>query len=260
MKETEISKLLETLNTFTKTANDVVNSNEENIKHNIHRLSLYLDSFNKFMTTITSPNRKLTLDIIESHLGQGDFERTDHDDSGYTWVLEKSDVDVSGSTIIGHRPLETVELEGLDGYLMIETEAELLKFKLMSFAEICKFIKINNSDFPIEEYLDEEDFTELTLDIIKSHLGGGTFRMVDRDAGYTDWVLKTSGVIVSGCTMCDYEHVDTSSLEGLGQYLEIETEEALIMYNEMTLEELCLKVQHECLVDDIVFPIDAFLK
>ena len=101
--------------------------------------------------------------------------------------------------------------------------------------------------------------TELTTDIIEKHLGGGDFCMTDKDDGETTWKMA-NGIEVFSCTMCGYEVSDADNLQGLGQYLYIETEEDLARYNAMTYKEVCITLFHELVEHDIDFPIEDYVE
>lgn len=103
--------------------------------------------------------------------------------------------------------------------------------------------------------------TPLTTAIIDSHLGGGDFKMVDKDGGHTYWELDESGIEVHGCTMCSYEYCDASNLSGLDDSIYIETEEDLIFYNGKTLKEVCIALQIELATKhDHKFPIENYVE
>jgi hypothetical protein len=103
--------------------------------------------------------------------------------------------------------------------------------------------------------------TELTTDIIETHLGGGDFNMEDKDSGHTYWKLDKSGVVVHGCTMYSYEQCDATELSGLDGALEIVTEEDLNYYNTRTLKEICIELQKVLAIEnDYKFPIENYVE
>ena len=95
---------------------------------------------------------KLSLKIIESYNFPKSNYNPDWDDSGYKFTLP-SGIVVSGLYRCNNSPKEMDMLEGLDGYICIETEDELKKLVEQTYEETLKEIKSKNPKFKIEDYL-----------------------------------------------------------------------------------------------------------
>lgn len=81
-------------------------------------------------------------------------ERTykpDWDDTSVEFTLP-SGINVSGMTQCNNSPCKMDALEGLDGYIYIETISELEKFIKMNWDETMKYIAENDEDFNPDEY------------------------------------------------------------------------------------------------------------
>lgn len=95
---------------------------------------------------------KLTLKYIESFNFKKKTIRPDWDDAGYEFTLPNGLV-LTGFFMLNNEPCETESLEGVDGYIYIETEEELVKLVNQSIDEIFIDLKFKNPKFNIDEYL-----------------------------------------------------------------------------------------------------------
>jgi len=96
--------------------------------------------------------KKLNLEFIQSlqDLKTRSY-KSDWDDTALEVIL-KNGITLTGYTQLNNSPVKTDSLEGLSGYLYIQTEEDLVKFNNMSYDELLKHIKDNNSEFSIEDY------------------------------------------------------------------------------------------------------------
>jgi hypothetical protein len=94
----------------------------------------------------------LTLKIIEAFEMRKVSFKPDHDDAGYRFTLPCGH-DVEGFFMLNGESCETESLEGLDGWLYIDTKEELdLIMKMTSEEELFEFIENNNSEFDRAEF------------------------------------------------------------------------------------------------------------
>lgn len=97
-------------------------------------------------------NKKmLSLEIIEKYNLKKEGFRPDHDDFGYKFEFPNG-IELSGLYICNGFPCELDCLEGLDGYIYIETEEELVELINMSLEEVFNKILIKHPDFNKNEY------------------------------------------------------------------------------------------------------------
>ena len=89
---------------------------------------------------------KLTLKIIESFNLKKQFIRPDWDDAGYEFTLP-SGIILKGFFMLNNEPCETNSLEGLDGYIYIETKEELEELMGPNIDEIFEKIKMKTPEF-----------------------------------------------------------------------------------------------------------------
>lgn len=94
---------------------------------------------------------KLSLEIIESFNLKKINIRPDYDDNGYEFTLP-SGIKVVGFYILNNTPCEMDSLEGLDGYLYIETKEELEYWISLSLEDSFKVIKEKYPEFDIDKY------------------------------------------------------------------------------------------------------------
>jgi hypothetical protein len=94
---------------------------------------------------------KLTLDIIEKYNLPKSNWNPDWDDSGYMFTLP-SGIEVSGLYRCNNVPTEMDGLEGLDGYVYIDSEEMLVEYIGMSLDDTFEKIKKENPKFNAEDY------------------------------------------------------------------------------------------------------------
>lgn len=95
---------------------------------------------------------KLTLKLIEDFNLKQRVVTPDYDDAGYEFTLP-SGIILIGFFMISHEPCETDSLEGMDGYIYIDTVEELEELvAIKSYAETLLWIKKRDKDFDLEEY------------------------------------------------------------------------------------------------------------
>jgi len=95
---------------------------------------------------------KLSLEIIKSY---GFKERTykpDYDDTCLEITLPNG-INLHTMTQCNNQPTNSDSLEGMDGYVYIETKEELDKLINMSYEEVINKIASENDSFDSEEYL-----------------------------------------------------------------------------------------------------------
>lgn len=95
---------------------------------------------------------KLTLDIINNFNLKKETIRPDWDDVGYEFTLPCG-IKLVGFFMLNGSPCETNCLEGVDGYIYIETKEELTDLVSMSDEQIFNQIKSENPEFNIDEWL-----------------------------------------------------------------------------------------------------------
>lgn len=95
---------------------------------------------------------KLNLEIIESYNLPAHNYRPDYDDAGYIFTLP-SGIELSGLHMCNGRSIIMNMLEGLDGYIIIETEEELKELISLSYEQTLQKIKSEFEDFKIEDYI-----------------------------------------------------------------------------------------------------------
>ena len=95
---------------------------------------------------------ELTLSIIESFNLKKKKIRPDWDDAGYEYTLP-SGIPVVGFFMLNGEPCETKSLEGLDGYLYIDTKEYLDEIVSLSNDELLNKIKEQNPKFNIDNWM-----------------------------------------------------------------------------------------------------------
>ena len=68
---------------------------------------------------------KLSLEIIESYGMDKVSFRPDYDDAAYRFTLPKSGIDIEALFMCNGEPCDCDMLEGMDGYICIDSEEEL---------------------------------------------------------------------------------------------------------------------------------------
>ena len=94
---------------------------------------------------------KLSFEIIESFGLKKKFITPDWDDAGYEFTLP-SGIIVTGFHMLNSCPHPMDTLEGLSGFIYIETKEELENLISLTYDEILKNIKEKKPEFNIEEW------------------------------------------------------------------------------------------------------------
>lgn len=97
---------------------------------------------------------KLNLEIIDSFNMKKKIWTPDYDDRGYLYTLPCG-IDISTLTLCCNEPTESDSLEGLDGYIYIDTKEELEKLVKMDIKEVFEYVKSTNEDFDIDKYIED---------------------------------------------------------------------------------------------------------
>lgn len=95
---------------------------------------------------------KLTQEIIESYDFIVEITKPDWDDVQNTYTL-KSGLKLSCLTVCNNELCKVDSLEGLDGFIYIETKEELDDLNSKTLEQICNDIAKVNDDFDINEYI-----------------------------------------------------------------------------------------------------------
>lgn len=95
---------------------------------------------------------RLTLNIIESFGMDKKHYKPDHDDTGYEFTLPKTGIDLSTLFVCCGEPTESDSLEGLDGWIYIETKEELETIIKFNGEELFDYIESIHDDFDRSEY------------------------------------------------------------------------------------------------------------
>lgn len=95
---------------------------------------------------------KLTTKIIESYNFEKRISKPDYDDVQVNYELPNG-LDLSTLSICGNEPTEQDSLEGLDGFIYIETKEELDDLLSMTFEEVVEKVASENEDFDKEEWI-----------------------------------------------------------------------------------------------------------
>jgi len=95
---------------------------------------------------------KLSLKIIRSYDFKERTHKPDWDDTCIEFTLPNG-LELDTMTQCNNHPTESDSLEGLDGYIYIETKEELDELISMSYEEVIKKIASENKDFDIDEYI-----------------------------------------------------------------------------------------------------------
>lgn len=141
----------------TKGYNYTVQQVSDNLQHfktcwesniNVDKALLTFNSYLENKQDIKTP---LTLEIIESYKMQTTRYTPDYDDKGYTFLLP-SGIEVSGYFVINGKPCVMSMLEGMDGYLIIETKEELDLYYNMDYDSLVDYVDNLDEDFDPEDY------------------------------------------------------------------------------------------------------------
>lgn len=95
---------------------------------------------------------ELTLEIIRSYGFSEKTNKPDWDDVAIDFTLPNGLV-LSTLTVCNNEPCISNSLEGLSGYVYIETKEELDSLVNKSFEDILQEVKEENSNFDISEYM-----------------------------------------------------------------------------------------------------------
>ncbi len=94
---------------------------------------------------------KLTLKIIEKYNLPTSKYTPDYDDAGFLFQLP-SGIELSGLFMCNGSPCKMDMLEGLDGYICIDTEEELIDLIAKEWDQIMDDLEKENPDFDRNEY------------------------------------------------------------------------------------------------------------
>lgn len=95
---------------------------------------------------------KLTLEIIKSYGFKERIYKPDWDDTCLEIMLPNG-ITLSTMTQCNNLPTESDSLEGLDGYIYIETKEELDELISMPYEEVINKIASENNSFNLNDYL-----------------------------------------------------------------------------------------------------------
>lgn len=95
---------------------------------------------------------KLNKEIIESYGFEKKTIRPDWDDMGYEITLS-NDIVVTSLFVCNNEPCEMDCLEGVDGYVYIDTKEDLDIFLSKTGEEVLNEIKEEYKDFDIDEWM-----------------------------------------------------------------------------------------------------------
>lgn len=94
---------------------------------------------------------KLTLEIIESYNLKKQIYTPDYDDRGYLFTLP-SGIELSCLFMCNNTPCNVDSLEGLDGWIYLQTEEELKEYIDYSYEDILNKIASENKNFNKDNY------------------------------------------------------------------------------------------------------------
>lgn len=95
---------------------------------------------------------KLSLEIIRSYGLKERFYKPDWDDTCIEITLPNG-IELSAMTQCNNLPTKSNSLEGLDGYLYIETKEELDELIGMTYEQVIQKLASENEDFDADDYL-----------------------------------------------------------------------------------------------------------
>ena len=96
---------------------------------------------------------ELSLEIIRSYGFEERIHRPDWDDTCLEITLPNG-ITLDTFIVCNNQPEKSDSLEGLDGYIYIETKEELDELVKMSYDEVIEKIASENEDLDLDEYLD----------------------------------------------------------------------------------------------------------
>lgn len=96
---------------------------------------------------------KLTIDIIRNYGFEETTYKPDWDDVAVKFELPNG-ITLSGHTVCGNEPCKTDMLEGMDGFVCIESKEELdALLDLKTYEDVLESLATKYDDFDIEEFL-----------------------------------------------------------------------------------------------------------
>lgn len=98
---------------------------------------------------------KLTLKIIESYNLKKQSYTPDYDDRGYIFTLP-SGIELSCLFMCNGTPCDTDSLEGLCGFIYIQTEEELKEYISYSLSEVFDKVASENENFNRNDFPEYE--------------------------------------------------------------------------------------------------------
>jgi hypothetical protein len=96
---------------------------------------------------------KLSLKLIEKYNLDKQSYTPDYDDKGYIFTLP-SGIELSCLFMCNGEPCDTDSLEGLDGYIYIQTEEELIEYINLSYEDLINKVASENENFNTNDYID----------------------------------------------------------------------------------------------------------
>lgn len=94
----------------------------------------------------------MNLQQIKSFNPSENIYKPDWDDTAIDFTFENG-LTLTGFTQINNESVETNSLEGLDGFIYIDTIEELEYLLSQSFEDILQDIKLKDNSFPIDNYI-----------------------------------------------------------------------------------------------------------
>ena len=96
---------------------------------------------------------KLSLKLIEKYNLPKKSYTPDYDDKGYIFTLP-SGIELSCLFMCNGEPCDTDSLEGLDGFIYIQTEEELIDYINLSYEDLINKVASENENFNTNDYID----------------------------------------------------------------------------------------------------------
>lgn len=115
-----------------------------------HTVTLLYSLFYRLLFNLE--NMKLSLEIIRSYGFKERTHKPDWDDTCLEITLPNG-ITLDTMTQCNNQPTESDALEGMNGYIYIETKEELDELVNMSYDEVINKIASENKDFDLEKYL-----------------------------------------------------------------------------------------------------------
>lgn len=94
----------------------------------------------------------LTTEIIRSYGFPEKTRKPDWDDVEIVFTLPNG-IELGCLTVCNNEPCEMDSLEGLDGFIYIETKEELDELLALTCEQVIQKVAEENEDFEIDEYL-----------------------------------------------------------------------------------------------------------